>query len=162
MAVMSGTVDRPEYSSVIIAMSAEDEGLAVIVAAAPPLAIGAVQMLISVLSDAVKCVTSTNGSLRESVTEVVVAVVDFQIATSTTSPSPAVTLAPVVTAILAFPDPCALTCCTNAGTVTALAAGAAMPAVAPLASNARAHAAAAARYRRPRARARVIVVLPNI
>ena len=66
-AVISATVDSPEYSRAMIAMSADDVGLAVIVAAVPPLVMGAVQMLISVLSEAVKCVTSTNGSPSESV-----------------------------------------------------------------------------------------------
>ena len=144
------------------AMSAEDDALAVIVAAAPPAVTGAVQMLISVLSDAVKCVTSTNESLSESVTELVVALPEFQTATSTTSRSPVATLAPVVTARLLFPDPCALACCTNVGIEAASAAGAAVNVAAPLASSAKVHAAAVARERRATARAWEFVVLPNI
>jgi hypothetical protein len=161
-AVIPDTVDSPEYSKAMIAMSAEDVGLAVIVAAAPPAVTGAVQMLISALSEAAKCVTSTNESLSESVTELAVALAELHTATSTTRRSPAATLAPVVTERLLLPDPCALACWTNAGVAAAAltgaaaagTAGAAMAAVAPAASRATVHAAAGTRCRRPIAWAR--------
>ena len=53
-AVISATVDKPEYSRAMTAMSAAEVGLAVMVSVPPPLAIGAVQMLISAPSAAVK------------------------------------------------------------------------------------------------------------
>ena len=133
---MSETVDRPEYSSTMIAMSAVAEGLAVTVSALPPGGTGAVQMLIWVPSDAVKFVTSTKVSLSESVTELAVPLFEFQTPTSTTRRSPVATLAPVVTAMLLFDDPCALACWTNAGPVAARAAGAVASTTVPPASRA--------------------------
>ena len=100
-------------------MSLAAEGFAVMVDLAPPVRMGAVQMLISVPSEAVKWVTSTNGSPAVSVTDVVEAPLPFQTPTSTTRRSPAVTLAPVVTARLVLADPWASASCTKAGVADA-------------------------------------------
>ena len=54
------TVDRPEYSSATTPTSALAVGLTVIVGRVPPPAVtGAVQTLISVSSEALKCNSST-------------------------------------------------------------------------------------------------------
>jgi hypothetical protein len=94
----------------MMAMSAVPVGLAVMTGAVPPVPTGAVQTLISVPSEAVKCVTSTKESPDESVTELVVGWLAFQRPTSTTKRSPVVTLVLGVTEILLLPDPWALTC----------------------------------------------------
>ena len=99
------TVDNPEYSSAMMAMSPAAVGVTVMAGAVPPALTGAVQMLISVPSEAVKCVTSTNWSPEESVTDDVVAPLFFQMPTSAISRSPAVTLAPSVTEMLLLPAP---------------------------------------------------------
>jgi hypothetical protein len=68
----------------------------------PPLVTGAVQMLISVLSGAVKWDTSTNESPAVSVTLLVVAADEFQTPTSTINRLPVVMLPDGVTEILAL------------------------------------------------------------
>jgi hypothetical protein len=119
-------------------------------------------MLIWVPSDAVKFVTSTNESLSESVTELVVELFEFQTPTSTTSRSPVATLAPVVTAMLLCDDPCALACWMKAGDAAAKAAGAVASATVPPASSAIAYAATDRRRGRPQARAPGVTVLASI
>jgi hypothetical protein len=82
-------------------MSAAEVAVAVMVGRVPPpLVTGAVQMLISVLSDATKWVTSTYELPAESVTPLVVAADEFQTPTSTTKRSPAEMLPGGVTEIL--------------------------------------------------------------
>src|SRR5712691_10160925 len=152
-AVMSATVDSPEYSRAMMPVSAAAEGVAVIAGAVPPVRTGAVQTLISVPSDAVKCVTSTKGSPDESLTAQALAPPAFQRPTSTIRRSPAVTLVPGVTEMLLFPDPCALTCWTNAGTTAAAAAGAATTASVQPARSAATDTAAGRPRRRATARA---------
>ncbi len=106
--VASATVDRPEYSSATIPRSALVEGVAVMVGRTPPMSTGAVHTLISAPSEATKCVTSTKGSLVESVTDVVVAPADFHAPTSTTRRFPAVTSELGTTEILVWLEVCAL------------------------------------------------------
>ena len=89
----------------MMAISPAAVDVAVMAGAVPPVLTGAVQMLISVPSDAVKCVTSTNWSPEESVTDDVVAPPFFQMPTSTISRSPAAALAPGVTEMLLLPAP---------------------------------------------------------
>jgi hypothetical protein len=88
----------------------------------PPVSTGAVHTLISVPSEATKCVTSTKGSAVESVTEVVVAPADFHTPTSTTSRFPVVTLELETTEILDWLEAWARASWTNAGPVDALPA----------------------------------------
>src|SRR5450756_183712 len=129
-AVTSDTADSPEYSRATMPTSAAEAGFTVTVSALPPLGTGAVQTLISVPSAAVNWVASTKVSPSESVTELVMADCEFQTPASTTSRSPVATLAPVVTARLLLPAPCALTCCTKVGTAAASAWGAVVTAMA--------------------------------
>ena len=123
-AVRSATVESPEYSRAMMAISPAADGFAVMVGLLPPVITGAVHTLISVPSEAVKCVTSTKGSPDESLTALVVALADFHTPTSTTRRFPAVTLVPGTTEMLLLPDPWALTCWTNAGLAGAAASAA--------------------------------------
>ncbi len=87
----------------------------------PPLwVIGAVHTLSWVPSEPVAVVTSVKVSPAESVTLAAVAWPELQSATSTTSRFPVVTLAGIVTEMLVWADPCALTCCTNVGVAAAV------------------------------------------
>ena len=85
----------------------------------PPLMIGAVQTLISVLSDAVTCLISVYVLPAASLTPLAVALPPLQTPTSTTNRLPAVMFVVGVTARLVtlelWPD----TCWTNAGTTVA-------------------------------------------
>ena len=88
-----------------MAISPAAVGLAVMAGATPPVPMGAVQTLISLPSEAVKCATSTKGSPDESVTEAVVGWLAFQMPTSTTRRFPEVTLTAGVTEMLLLADP---------------------------------------------------------
>ena len=102
-------------------MSVLAVGLAMMVGLVPPLCvIGAVHTLSSVPSEPVAVVTSVKVSPAESVTLEVVAWPELQSATSTISRFPVVTLPGMVTDRLVWPEPCALTCCTNDGATAAV------------------------------------------
>jgi hypothetical protein len=117
----SATVDSPEYSSAVTPMSAADDTLAVMVGLVPPRAVmGALHTLISVLSEAVKWVSSTKVSPAESLTPVTVGPALFQAPTSTTSRLAAVIAEARVTARLVLASARALICCTNAGVAEAV------------------------------------------
>src|SRR4051794_14648556 len=91
---MPAAVDRPEYSSTVAPTSALALGLTVSVGRVPPPAvIGALHTLISVLSAAVKCVSSVYVLPAESVTADAVAPAARHTPTSTTIRFPAVTFA---------------------------------------------------------------------
>ena len=114
-------VERPEYSSTAMPMSALAVGLAMTTGLVPPLwVIGAVHTLSWVPSEPVAVVSSVKVSPAESVTLAAVAWPELQSATSTTSLFPVVTLAGMVTETLVWAAACALTCCTNAGTTAAV------------------------------------------
>ena len=115
-AAVPAAVDRPAYSSTATPRSALALGVAVIVGIVPPPAVtGALQMLISVLSEALKCCSSVKVSPAESLTLEAVALALLQTPTSTTRRLPETSLAPGVTPKLvtlgAWPE----ACCTNCG-----------------------------------------------
>jgi hypothetical protein len=86
------TVDKPEYSTTATPMSALLVVAAVIVGVVPPPRVtGAAQIDISVLSEALKCVSSVYELPAESVTLAVVAPEEFHAPTSTINRSPLVT-----------------------------------------------------------------------
>ena len=115
--------ESPAYSSTATPMSADEVTWAVMAGLVPPpLVIGAVQMLISVSSEAANEVTLVYVLPALSVTPEAVAAEKFQTPTSTTSRLPAVTLAVGVTVAVAAVTR-ALACCTNVGVVAAVAAG---------------------------------------
>jgi hypothetical protein len=98
------TVDKPEYSKTAAPTSAADVGVTVIVGRVPPPAvIGAVHTLMSVPSEAAKWTSSMYELPAESLTLPAVACAAFQIPTSTTRRSPAVTFDVGVSARLATP-----------------------------------------------------------
>ena len=112
----SGAADRPEYSETAAPTSALAVGVTLIVGRVPPPAvIGALHTLISVLSEALKCSSSTYVLPAESVTLLAVAAPLLQTPTSTTRRLPAVTFELGVSVSLVRFSPCAVTCWTNAG-----------------------------------------------
>src|SRR5258708_153670 len=120
-AAAPAAVERPEYSSTATPMSAWAVGLARITGLVPPLWVtGAVHTLSCAPSEPVAVVPAVRVSPAESVTLAAVAWRELQSATSTTSRSPVVTLAGIVTEMLVWAGPCALACCTNAGVAAAV------------------------------------------
>ena len=116
MAPVLAAVERPEYSEAIAPTSALAVGVTVIPGLVPPPAVtGAVQMLCSVLSEAVKCRTSVYVFPAESVTLLMVAALEFQVPTTTTMRLPAVIADVGVSFSAVVPPEWAETCCTNAG-----------------------------------------------
>src|SRR4051794_10377879 len=112
---MPAAVDRPEYSSTVAPTSALALGLTVSVGRVPPPAvIGALHTLISVLSEAVKRVSSVYVLPAESVTADAVAPAARHTPTSTTIPFPAVTFAGGCSGRPVGPPPFE-TCWTKAG-----------------------------------------------
>jgi len=118
-AASPAAVDRPEYSSAVTPTSADDDTVAVTVGLVPPPAVtGALQTLISVLSEAVKCVISVYVLPAESVTFVAVAEEVFHTPTWTISRFPVVIGAPSATAAVVPLDLCTEACWTNVGETT--------------------------------------------
>ncbi len=116
MAPVLAAVERPEYSEAIAPTSALAVGVTVIAGLVPPPAVtGAVQMLCSVLSEALKCRTSVYVFPAESVTLLTVAALEFQVPTTTTMRLPAVIAEVGVSFSAVVPPEWAETCCTNAG-----------------------------------------------
>ena len=102
--VASLTGDSPEYSEAAMPRSADPVGVRVIFGVVPPpCRMGALQTLISVPSEAVKCESSMNASPAESVTLAAVALRLLQMPATTTSRLPMVRFEVGVTEML-VPD----------------------------------------------------------